>query len=210
MDTKHKYLVIVGSVALLGSSSMGGYYLFATRDKTEARHTPTVVTAEKTRTQTTSSPPTTASAPPDTSVQPTPVAPASTTPATATSAPTTAPIPAPTPTPAPAPAPAPLPAFLYKNGTYTASALYTVPGYKNTITTTLTITNDAIASVSTTHAYKPGSDSQSYVNSFSSSLNTAAAGKSLSGFTPSRIGSASLTTGGFRATLDTIRASAKA
>lgn len=83
-------------------------------------------------------------------------------------------------------------------------------GSGNTITVTLTVSNDVISAVSATHVYKAGSDSQAYVNSFSSNLSTAAVGKSLSGFAPSRIGSASLTTGGFRSTLDTIRASAKA
>ena len=91
----------------------------------------------------------------------------------------------------------------YKDGTYTASATYSVPHGSNSISVNVTIANDAITNVSTNHTYKD-SESGMYVDSFDSYISSKVVGKSVSSLSLSRVGGASLTTIGFNNALNTI------
>lgn len=95
----------------------------------------------------------------------------------------------------------------YKNGTYTASTSYMVPRGTNTINVTLTIVDGVITSISTKHTSNDH-ESALYIDSFDSDIDDATTGESLSGFSVSRIGGASLTTDAFNDVLDTIRTDA--
>ncbi len=98
----------------------------------------------------------------------------------------------------------------YKDGTYTASANYSVPkGDSNTITATVEVSGGKIVSVTTTNDYTDH-ESKSYISRFESSLSGSATGQSLADYSPSRIGGASLTTAGFNDVLDAIRSDAAA
>lgn len=55
MDTKNKVFVVIGSVALLASATIGGYSLFATADDTSASTVGTLSQVATTSTNTTSS-----------------------------------------------------------------------------------------------------------------------------------------------------------
>lgn len=219
MDTKHKILVVIGTIATLSISGYSGYALFMQRDAATPQPAQTAITQIP---QTSSGTPTTPvpsekpaeqqeTPKPSTPAAPVPNNPAPTpkTPVPATPQPT--PAPAPTPTPAPTPAPAPTPTYTYRNGTYSATKSYAVPGGRtNTITTTLTIQNDTVTAVSDQHVYKAGTDSQQFVGSFEGSVSGAVVGKPIGSLSPSRIGGASLTTAAFSSALTTIRTNAKA
>lgn len=130
-----------------------------------------------------------------------------------TAAPTPTPAPAPTPTPvAPKPTPKPTPAltptYAYRNGTFVASSNYAVPGASNTLTTRITISQDKVAAVSSSHV-APDPDSQPFINGFNSGVSSAVVGRSLAGLSASRIGGASLTTAAFNSNLNAIRSQAK-
>jgi uncharacterized protein with FMN-binding domain len=98
----------------------------------------------------------------------------------------------------------------YKDGTYSASSSYTVPsGDENSIKATLTISGGTVTNVSVSDDYYDR-QSAAYVDWFEQELKSAVVGKSLANLSPSRIGGASLTTGAFDQTLDTIRNDATA
>ena len=98
----------------------------------------------------------------------------------------------------------------YKDGTYTASSSYNVPhGGQNSIKATITISGGKITAASATNSYTDR-ESAMYIDSFNSYVNSDATGQSLAGYSPSRIGGASLTTYAFSNAIDTIRAQAKA
>jgi|JI10StandDraft_1071094.scaffolds.fasta_scaffold366592_2 uncharacterized protein with FMN-binding domain len=99
----------------------------------------------------------------------------------------------------------------YKDGTYSASASYTVPhGYSNDLLVKLTVANGVVSSVSTDNTYSDR-ESQMYVDSFEREIKSAVVGKSLSSLTSlSRVGGASLTTYAFDDALATIANQAKA
>jgi len=100
-------------------------------------------------------------------------------------------------------------ASAYKDGTYNATSNYYVPGGQNSIAVTLTIANDTITAVktsSTVDSYQ----SQQYVDSFNSSINSAVVGTPLTNAYQNRVGGASLTTIAFDDTLQTIMNNAKA
>lgn len=97
----------------------------------------------------------------------------------------------------------------YKDGQYTASSDYYVPGGQNTVSATVTIKNGAIASVTANDNYSDG-NSAYFVSNFESSISSAASGQSLNGLYLSRVGGASLTTIAFDNVLDTIRSQASA
>lgn len=98
----------------------------------------------------------------------------------------------------------------YKDGTYTASTSYYVPhGGTNSLSATVTITGGTITAVSTNNNYSDG-ESGMYIDSFKSSVSSAAVGTSLASANFSRIGGASLTTQAFDSALDQIRSQATA
>ena len=98
----------------------------------------------------------------------------------------------------------------YKDGTYTATASYSVPhGEQNSIAAEVTVADGKIVSVKTTDNYSDH-ESAMYISGFESSVNSSASGQSLATYSPSRIGGASLTTAAFDDALDTIRSQAMA
>lgn len=98
----------------------------------------------------------------------------------------------------------------YKDGTYTASATYSVPhGGSNSISATVTVAGGNITAVTTNDNYTDG-ESAMYIDSFESSVSSTVVGTSLADASFSRIGGASLTTVGFNNVLDTIRSQATA
>lgn len=98
----------------------------------------------------------------------------------------------------------------YKDGTYTASSLYYVPhGGTNSLSATLTVSGGNITAVSTNNTYSDN-ESGMYIDSFKSSVSSAAVGSSLASASFSRIGGASLTTQAFDSVLDQIRSQATA
>lgn len=97
----------------------------------------------------------------------------------------------------------------YKNGTYSATASYRVPGGQNSLTVALTIASDKITAVKTTSSYDDR-ESQRYVDSFESGISSAVVGSSLADAYVGRVGGATLTTGAFDDTLQTIMNNAKA
>lgn len=100
------------------------------------------------------------------------------------------------------------PTSTYKNGTYTASVSYRVPGGDtNTITTTLTIGDDTISTVEASNDYADH-ESEKYTSSFTGQISTVAAGQPIT-TSFSRIGGASLTTEAFNQTLADIATQAK-
>lgn len=137
-------------------------------------------------------------------------------PSTPTSTPSTSTLSAPassTPTPAPTPAPTPTPpkapTYTYRNGSYTSSASYSVPGgHTNVITSTITVSNDTITEISDSNQ-AASSESWQYINSFESKISGVVVAQKLGSLSPSRVSGASLTTGGFNAVLTGIRNQAK-
>lgn len=96
----------------------------------------------------------------------------------------------------------------YKDGQYTATQSYNVPhGAVNSLTVTLTLSGGKISAVTTNNDYSDR-ESQMYVSSFEDSLSASAVGQSLSGYSPSRIGGASLTTEAFYQALSTVKTKA--
>jgi uncharacterized protein with FMN-binding domain len=96
----------------------------------------------------------------------------------------------------------------FKDGTYTATADYSVPHDINTIKVTLTVQNGAIASVDTKHSYGDR-ESVRYINSFVSGISGAVVGKKLDAAQVGRLNGASDTAQGFNDALTTIISQAK-
>ncbi len=100
--------------------------------------------------------------------------------------------------------------LVYKNGTYSATATYSVPsGAQNDIKVTLTIQGDTIIAVTTNNNISE-SQSQYYVDSFNSNINSAVVGSALTDAYAGRVGGASLTSNAFDDALRTIVNDAKA
>ncbi len=197
METSQKVLVAIGTIAIVGIAAVGGKYLYS-GDGTGTVHS--------------SSSSTSGSSAPIASAPATTAAPTSVgngTPSAPSSA--AAPAPAPTPTPTPTPSGTSTASTSgYKDGQYTASQDYYVPGGDtNTVSVTLTVANGKISSVTANDQYGNGVSAY-YVSSFESAVSGDAAGQSLSDYSPSRIGGASLTTEAFAQAIDTIRSQAAA
>lgn len=98
----------------------------------------------------------------------------------------------------------------YKDGTYSATANYSVPhGGQNSIKVTITIKDGSVASVKTAHDYADR-ESGMYIDSFDSSIESVVVGKALSSTYTGRVGGASLTSSAFDQALQTIRQDANA
>lgn len=91
--------------------------------------------------------------------------------------------------------------------TYSATADYVVPAGTNQITVELTVAGDKITGAKAT--YNTGDDkSAQFAEAFDKEFAGTVVGQSLSTYTPATIAGASLTTQGFTAALDQIRAEA--
>ena len=98
----------------------------------------------------------------------------------------------------------------YKDGTYTASSNYSVPhGGQNSISATVTISGGKITAVKTTDNYTDR-ESSMWVVGFEQEVSADASNQNLAGYSPSRVGGASLTTAAFSDALDAIRSQAQA
>lgn len=97
----------------------------------------------------------------------------------------------------------------YNDGTYAASADYSVPHGNNSIKVSLTVKNGVVASVSSSHDYADH-ESGMYVDWFDAAIDNFVVGKSLGDISLNRVGGASLTTYGFDDALATIANQAKA
>lgn len=98
----------------------------------------------------------------------------------------------------------------YKDGQYTVTQNYYVPhGGSNSVAVTLTVANGKISAVKTSNQYADG-ESAMYISGFESMVSSDASGQSLSSYSPSRIGGASLTTNAFSQAIDTIKSQASA
>lgn len=100
------------------------------------------------------------------------------------------------------------PSASYKSGTYTATKSYRVPeGGTNTITATVSISNDKISSVQTQNDYAHR-ESEQYTSSFASQISSETSGQPIT-TSYSRVGGASLTTEAFNQALSDIVNQAK-
>lgn len=99
----------------------------------------------------------------------------------------------------------------YKNGSYKATASYSVPrNYTNDITVDLVVKDGVISSLKVNDTYSDR-ESQMYIDSFESSIQSTVVGKPLdSAQSLSRVGGASLTTYGFDDAIQQIINNAKA
>lgn len=99
--------------------------------------------------------------------------------------------------------------YTYKDGQYTSSITYTVPSRDTgVIKVQLTLANDIITNVSISQTANERS-SDEYQSSFANSYQSYVIGKNINTISLSRIGGASLTTGGFQQALTVIRNDAK-
>lgn len=100
------------------------------------------------------------------------------------------------------------PSTSYNNGTYTATKSYRVPeGGTNTITATVSISDDKISSVQTQNDYVHH-ESERYTSSFASQISSEASGQPIT-TSYSRVAGASLTTEAFNQALGDIANQAK-
>lgn len=221
MDQKRKILVVVGSVAVLATASVGGLTLFLLKDPVARSNSGQTVSFDWASTEGRSS--NNSEPAPNGNDNPNenenkPDDPSNNSDSEQSEDKSNEPVPAPTPTPTPTPVPAPTtptpslppaPRYLFRNGTYTATASYAVPGNDvNTITTTITISNDTVTSVRNSNTAKD-KKSWSYIDSFEGSIGGVVIGKPMATLKPSRVGGASLTTNGFNDALNAIRSRAR-
>lgn len=113
-----------------------------------------------------------------------------------------------TPTPTPAPTTPATPTYSFKDGSFTSSKSYAVPGSKtNTLTATITISNDSVISISTSSVNDPRS--QEYNDDFKAEIAGSVVSKKIDGLSVGAVGGASLTSEAFNQILNQIRNLAK-
>jgi uncharacterized protein with FMN-binding domain len=127
---------------------------------------------------------------------------ASTNPAPATEATKVMPEPPSTPS-----TPVPKPTTTYKDGIYTQSISYSVPGETNTLNLSVTVKSDTVTAITASSTYTDR-ESQRYVSGFESNISGQVVGTKLKDIKVSRVGGASLTTGAFTRALPAIEATA--
>ena len=129
---------------------------------------------------------------------------------TPTPKPTATPTPKPTGTPKPTatPTPTPTPVLVYKNGSYSATGMYSAPAGTESMKVTLTLSSDIVTALTVT-GVKVDASSVSYQNKFDAAINAVVVGKDLSTLKVATVAGSSLTTTGFTNALATIKAQAK-
>lgn len=95
----------------------------------------------------------------------------------------------------------------YSDGTYTASAGYRAPSGTESITVELTIADGTVTAVNVSQQ-ATDREAQEFQARFASGVSSAVVGKELSGLSVSRVSGSSLTSNGFNAALEDIRAQA--
>jgi hypothetical protein len=97
----------------------------------------------------------------------------------------------------------------YSDGTYTTTVSYSVPhGGQNTLKATVVVSAGKISSVTTDNNYTDH-ESAMYIEDFESAVSSSAVGQSISSYSPTRIGGASLTTAAFADAVTDIRSQAQ-
>lgn len=92
----------------------------------------------------------------------------------------------------------------YKNGSYTATGNYATPGGSESITVTVTLTDNTISDVTATGSASRG-DSGQYQSKFLSGYKSQVVGKSIDSVSLSRVAGSSLTSNGFNAAITKIK-----
>lgn len=180
MDTRNKVFVVVGTVAVLATSGIIGVALFTKNDDTSSN----TATASQTTSTTSSNSSSSSNANSNSSGESNSSnGSSSNSSSTSTSG-------------------------SYKDGTYTATVSYSVPRTQNSLKATVVVSGGNITSVTTNNSYSDH-ESAEYVQGFESAVSSSASGKSLSSYSPTRIGGASLTTAAFAEALDEIRTQAQ-
>jgi hypothetical protein len=109
----------------------------------------------------------------------------------------------------PAPTVPTTPATTYTNGAHTVNTAYTAPGNANhTMAVTLTLKDDIVTASSITFGGDKVGESSKYQNRFMSAYQSQVIGKKLDAIKLSRVGGASLTTGGFNDAIAKVKATA--
>lgn len=97
----------------------------------------------------------------------------------------------------------------YKDGTYSAAVVYTVPrGYQNSITANVTVSNNKITSVSVDNKYTDR-ESGLFIDNFEAALEQVVIGEPIGSLSVSRIGGATITTDAFEKVITKIAETAK-
>ncbi len=99
-------------------------------------------------------------------------------------------------------------AYVYKNGTYSATGSYMSPGGEDQVAVTLTLTNDMITAVSVTPTAQDGT-SRRYESRFVSGYKQYVLGKNIADVNLTNVSGSSLTPIGFNDALAQIKAKAK-
>lgn len=97
----------------------------------------------------------------------------------------------------------------YKNGTYTETGSYLSPGGRESVEVTVTIDNEVITSAEV-KANAASRDSKEYQDKFISGYKSQVVGKNVDEVSLSRVAGSSLTSNGFNAALELIKADAAA
>lgn len=100
-------------------------------------------------------------------------------------------------------------ATVYKNGAHSVTSSYTAPGNAHhTMTVTLTLVEDKVTDSNIVFGGDKVGESTKYQNRFAAAYKTAVVGKTLDTIKLSRVGGASLTTGGFNDAIANIKKTA--
>lgn len=97
----------------------------------------------------------------------------------------------------------------YKNGTYTETGSYISPGGRESVEVTLNLTDDIITDATVT-ANAASSDSKEHQDNFIAGYKPLVIGKDIDEVSLSRVAGSSLTSNGFNAAVELIKADAKA
>lgn len=95
----------------------------------------------------------------------------------------------------------------YTDGTYTADGSYTSPGGTESITVEVTLADDIITDVTVT-PQADGGTAAGFQNQFADGIAAEAVGKDIDELNVSRVAGSSLTSGGFNAAIEAIKADA--
>jgi uncharacterized protein with FMN-binding domain len=98
-------------------------------------------------------------------------------------------------------------AGVYADGTYTSSGSYQTPNGTESVEVTVTVDDDTVTAV-TVVGSASGGESAQYQGMFIDGISAAVVGQPLEGLSVSRVSGSSLTSGGFNAALEQIRAAA--
>jgi len=97
----------------------------------------------------------------------------------------------------------------YVDGTYTAEGSYQTPESVESITVTITLENDVVTAVDVTGDPQKR-ESEQYQSQFIGGISDEVVGKSIDELSVSRVAGSSLTSGGFNAAIEEIKAEAAA